>query len=161
MTNSNFDQTVRALEQGELPAWITDHARRYQETGGKEGHLWDSSVVGSEGMKTCLLLTTRGRKSGRTYTHPLLYGTDGPRYIIVGSKGGSDQQPNWYYNLVADPNVTVQVMADVFPARAVRAEGAERARLWEIMIETYPPYIDYQSRTTRELPVFALERIGG
>lgn len=161
MNNEDLDRAVRALEQGELPAWISEHARRYQETGGREGHMWDSSIVGSEGVKPCLLLTTRGRKSGRLYTHPLLYGVDGARYVIVASKGGSDQQPNWYYNLIDDPEVTVQVMSDVFPARAVRVDGAERARLWRIMVDIHPPYDEYQARTTRQIPIFALERTNG
>src|SRR5262249_4500055 len=87
-----------------------EHVQRYRETGGEEGHDW-------RGTQT-LLLTTRGRHSGEPRELPLIYGRSGDDYLIVASKGGSDQAPAWYLNLQADPDVEVQVWDDRFKARA-------------------------------------------
>ena len=107
------------------------------------------------------MLKTVGRKSGKGYIHPLLYGVDGEGYVIVGSKGGSDTHPQWYHNLVATPEVEVQVGPDIFKARALLAEGAEHQRLWQLMTTHYPAYRDYQARTSRVIPLFRLERLPG
>ena len=104
-------------------------------------------------------MTTIGRKSGLAYTHPLLYGEDGENFIIVGSKGGSDTHPAWYHNLMANPEVELQVGTEVFKAKATLVTGAERARIWDLITAVYPPYKDYQARTTREIPLFSLSRI--
>src|SRR6516164_801314 len=90
------------------------HVRRYRETGGEVGHLW------REGS-TILLLTTAGRKTGEKRTVPLIYAKDGDRYVIIASKGGAPEHPGWYQNIEKDPNVELQVQADVFPARARKA----------------------------------------
>lgn len=151
--------SARALDRGEVPAWIRAHLDAYRESGGREGHLWDSTAVGGNGPQPCLLLTTLGRRSGRTHTHPLLYGRDGEAYIIVGSKGGSDSHPAWYHNLLAQPLVELQVGGERFRARAELAVGAHRDRLWRIITTQFPPYADYQARTPREIPLFALTRL--
>jgi deazaflavin-dependent oxidoreductase (nitroreductase family) len=93
-------------------------------------------------------------------TMPLIYGTDGPRYVVIGSKGGAPQNPSWVFNLEADPHVEVQVLHDTFSAVASTAAGPERARLWEMMVGVYPPYRGYQERTAREIPVVVLTRKG-
>ncbi len=130
--------------------WQQEHMRRYLETGGRDGHIW-------EGVTT-LLLTTTGRRSGQTRTTPLIYGRDGDRYLIVASRGGAPTHPRWYENLVAHPEVQVQVMAERFRARARTATAAERPRLWKTMAAIWPPYDEYQARTTREIPLVILER---
>ena len=79
--------------------------------------------------------------------------------VIVASKGGSETQPQWYFNLLANPVITVQVKAEKFSARAILAEGATRDRLWKLMTEVHPAYLDYQAKTSRELPVFSLEKV--
>lgn len=158
MSANILDATVSALEQGETPDWIADHVRRYRETGGADGHLWDTTPVGGDGPRPCLLLTTLGRKSGLPYTHPLLYAEDSGRYVIVASKGGSDTQPHWYHNLTANPSVRVQVGAAEFEARARLVGDDDHARLWALVTTLYPPYLDYQSRTARRIPLFMLER---
>ncbi len=158
MPDNILDTTVAALDEGRLPDWISEHVRRYRETGGADGHLWDTTPVGGDGPRPCLLLTTRGRKSGREYTHPLLYAQDGEDYVIVASKGGSDEQPHWYFNLLAEPTVRVQVGPDEFAARARAANDAEYPRLWALVTAMYPPYKDYQARTTRRIPLFVLSR---
>ena len=133
-----------------LPAWIAEHLKKYQATNGADGHIWN-------GVPT-LLLTTTGRKSKQPIVLPLIYGKDGDRYVIVASRGGAPDHPGWYKNLVAQPAVRLQVAADKFAARASTAKGAERARLWSVMTKIWPAYDDYQSKTTREIPVVILER---
>jgi len=128
-----------------------EHVRRYRETGGEVGHIW------KEGS-TILLLTTKGRKSGKPRTTPLIYARDGDRYVIVASKGGAPKHPGWYENLARDPSVELQVEDEVFPARARVAEGDERERLWRKANEVWPHYEEYRRKTDREIPVVVLER---
>ena len=138
-----------AIRPGE-PGWQQAHVKRYQETDGADGHMW-------QGVPT-LLLTTTGRKSRKAYTTPLIYGQDGDCYMIVGSWGGSPKHPQWYLNLVAQPEIEVQVKAERFKARASTATGEEKARLWKIMSAIYPNYDVFQTRTKREIPLVIIER---
>jgi len=128
-----------------------EHVRRYRETDGAVGHIW------RRGAKT-LLLTTRGRKTGEPRTAPLIYENRPNGYVIVASNGGAQKHPGWYRNLLRDPHVEVQVEGDVFPAQARTATGEERAELWRLAAQQWPPYDDYQTRTGREIPVVVLER---
>ena len=108
----------------ELPDWIKNHLARYIATDGEDGYLWDASLGGGKGMVPTLLLTTIGRKSGRELTLPLIFGTSGPDYVVVASKGGSDVAPLWYTNLLADPRARIQVGPKVMNARGrVAAQG--------------------------------------
>lgn len=158
MSKVDVDQTVRDLEAGKTPAWIVEHLRIYRESGGAEGHLFDSTVGGGVGLVTSLLLTTVGRRSGEKRTSPLFYGSAGDAYVIIGSKGGADTQPNWYLNLRANPQAEVQVAREHFTVRARVATGTEREQLWEQMVQLYPPYREYQKKTKREIPVVVLEK---
>ncbi len=128
-----------------------EHVRRYRETSGKEGHDW------KRGSKI-LLLTTKGRTTGEPRTTPLIYETDGDRYVIVASQGGAPEHPGWYRNLVKEPEVELQVWDEVFPARARTAEGEERDRLWRLAAQQWPDYDEYVKRTDRQIPVVVLER---
>jgi deazaflavin-dependent oxidoreductase (nitroreductase family) len=128
-----------------------EHVNRYRETGGEVGHTW------RRGSKI-LLLTTKGRKSGEPRTTPLIYEQDGDRYVIVASKGGAPENPGWYENLQKDPNAELQVLDEVFPARARTAEGEERERLWQLVNQQWPDYDSYQTKTDRVIPVVVLER---
>lgn len=128
-----------------------EHVRRYLETDGEVGHDWRRGAP-------VLLLTTTTRKTGRAYTTPLIYGRDGDRYLVVASKGGSPDHPDWYKNLVANPNVQVQVKADRFTAQARTATPEEKARLWPQMAVIWPNYDDYQAKTRRDIPLVILER---
>jgi len=141
----------------QLPGWMRDHIRRYTESNGADGHMWDSTVAGGPGLIPTLLLTTTGRKSKRRQVLPLIYGKTRDGYAIVASKGGAPAHPAWYLNLSADPDVEVQVGPTKFQARARTASGTERAALWKQLAEIYPPYNDYQRRTQREIPVVVLE----
>jgi deazaflavin-dependent oxidoreductase (nitroreductase family) len=129
-----------------------EHVRRYIETDGEEGYIW------REGS-TILLLTTTGRKSGKELTMPLIFGEDGGSQVLVASRGGAPEHPGWYLNLEANPEVGVQVKGDTFRARARTAEGEERERLWTMMNQIWPHYDEYQTKTTRQIPVVVLDRI--
>lgn len=144
-----------------LPDWISSHVRTYLESGGTEGHLWDSTVVGGPGPLPCLLLVTKGRRSGKKITVPLIYGETGDgRYVIIASRGGTPTHPDWYLNLVADPRVKLQVGTERFEAVASTCDDADRESLWNMMAAIYPPYDAYQSMTERRIPVVVLKPEG-
>jgi deazaflavin-dependent oxidoreductase (nitroreductase family) len=103
-----------------------------------------------------LLLDHVGRKSGKRRTSPLLYLSDGDDVVIVASKGGSQKHPAWWLNLRDHPETTVQVGGERRRVRAGVASGGERERLWSRLVEMYNPYADYQTRTSREIPVVIL-----
>jgi deazaflavin-dependent oxidoreductase (nitroreductase family) len=140
-----------------LPSWITDHIMLYK-TDPAKAHLWDSSIGGGKGLIPTLLLTTKGRKTGREISIPLIYAPYGPAYVVIGSKGGAPEHPDWYKNLVVDPTCHIQVSTAGYTAKARTASGDERARLWAQLQEIYPPYDDYQRAAKgREIPVVVLE----
>ena len=126
------------------------HVRVYRQTGGERGFNWRGATV--------LLLTAKGRASGEERTTPLIFRTDGERWVLVASKGGAPDHPDWYKNLTREPQATIQVKDERIPVRARTAEGEERTRLWSLMTEMWPAYDEYQRRTGREIPVVVLER---
>ncbi|GLW66516.1 nitroreductase [Actinomadura rubrobrunea] len=128
-----------------------EHVKRYQETDGAEGHDWQGTTV--------LLLTTKGRRTGREHITPLIYQMNGDDYVVVASKGGAPDHPHWYLNLQANPEVQVQVKGDKFAARARTATAEEKPALWQKMVATWPDYDEYQRKTDREIPVVVLERV--
>ena len=130
--------------------WVGTHVRRYVDSDGKNGHQW-------RGVDT-LLLTTRGRSTGKLRRTALIYGKDGDRYLVVASNGGSKPHPDWYQNLAADPHVSVQVADDTFEALASTATARQKPRLWGLMVSIWPDYEQYQTKTEREIPVVILER---
>ena len=138
------------------PLWAKEHVERYRETAGAEGHIWTG--FDGKGNFPCLLLTTKGRVSGKAQTTPLIYGEDKGALIVIASQGGRPEHPKWYLNLQAHPDVEVQVKSDVFSAAAHTVVSAERGRLWEMMAEIYPPYNDYREKAInhREIPVVIL-----
>jgi len=143
-----------------LPQWMIDHVNLYTSSGGTEGHMYTLTPPGySEMTVPSLLLTTKGRKSGEKFIFPLFYGVTGNSYIIVASKGGAPAHPGWYRNLLANPEVEVQVGTKKLKARARTATGGERAQLWEKALKFWPPYADYQKKTEREIPVVVLEPV--
>jgi len=106
-----------------------------------------------------LLLNTTGAKSGQPRTNPVAYTTDGDDLVVIASKGGAPTHPDWYYNLKANPVVTVEVGGEQFPAQAVIAEGAERDRLFNQMAAAMPGFAAYQRNTDRKIPVVILTRV--
>jgi len=125
-----------------------DHVRKYEETGGKTGHDWNGT--------SCLILHAKGRKSGTIRKLPLIYGRDGKDYVIVASKGGAPEHPGWYLNLLAHPDVDIQVWGDVIPVRARTGTAADKARVWSTMTAQWPDYDGYQAKTKRDIPVVLL-----
>ena len=132
--------------------WVKSHIKGYVESDGKRGHQW-------RGWPT-LLLTVRGRKSGKLRRTALIYGRDGDNYLVVASNGGAAKHPLWYLNLSDNPEVVLQVGAEKLTARARTATPAEKPRLWKAMTKIYPTYDTYQAKTKREIPVVVLEPVG-
>jgi deazaflavin-dependent oxidoreductase (nitroreductase family) len=125
------------------------HQKLYEASGGRFGHRL--------GRVRTLLLRTTGRKSGQRRTAALLYHRDGERFVVVGSKGGSDAPPGWLLNLVADPNVEVQVGTRRCPARARVATSVEHQSLWPVMTRLWSDYERYQQQTSRRIPLVILD----
>jgi deazaflavin-dependent oxidoreductase (nitroreductase family) len=130
--------------------WVARHVRQYVRTGGRDGHR----RYGHD----CLLLTTRGRVTGRPRRTALFYWRDGDRYLVVASNGGVPAFPDWYLNLQADPQVVVQVGTEVFVADATTTTptAAEWPRLWSVVIAGLPRYTRYAEKAGRDLPVVVL-----
>ena len=122
-----------------------EHVRRYEETDGEVGYLWNGATI--------LVLTTTGRRSGEPRKFALIYDSRGDDLVVVASKGGAPDHPGWYENLLAHPDASVQVRGERFDVRARTAEGAEREELWRLMNRSWPNYDTYATRTDREIPV--------
>jgi deazaflavin-dependent oxidoreductase (nitroreductase family) len=128
-----------------------EHVERYEATDGEEGYIWRNGT-------TILLLHTRGRKSGKDVTSPLIFREYNGDYLIVASKGGAPEAPDWFLNLQQNPEVTVQIKGDKFTAKARTATAEEKPAMWAHMTEVWPDYDQYQKQTDREIPVVVLER---
>jgi deazaflavin-dependent oxidoreductase (nitroreductase family) len=105
-----------------------------------------------------LLLHSRGARSGRECVTPLMYSEDGERYVVLASRGGSAKNPDWYYNLIANPEVSIEVGTEVLDVTAAVTQGEERQRLFDRQAETYTQFAYYQGKTRRLIPVVVLER---
>ncbi len=127
-----------------------EHVKRYVATDGEEGHDWQGA--------SCLILTTKGRRTGEERHAPLIYGRHGEDFVVVASKGGAPANPSWYENLAADSRVRVQVRGERLDANARDATPEERPELWALMVREWPGYEEYQQRTDRQIPVVVLER---
>lgn len=128
-----------------------EHVRRYRETDGEVGGIWNGAA--------CCILTT-SRSSGAHRDTPLIYGRDGDSIVLVASAGGSPTDPWWYRDLVREPTVRVQVLADHWRAVARTASGAEKERLWSQMAAIWPDYDSYRHKTERDIPVVVLDPVG-
>jgi deazaflavin-dependent oxidoreductase (nitroreductase family) len=124
--------------------------KEFRENAGKVGGPFEG--------RTLLILHTIGAKSGQERINPVAYVTDGDRFVIIASKGGAPTNPDWYYNLVANPQVTVEVGVEQFTARASISTEPERTRLYSKMVEMMPGFAEYQKKTTRMIPVITLSR---
>jgi deazaflavin-dependent oxidoreductase (nitroreductase family) len=116
-------------------------------------------VTGGFEHAPLLLLTTVGARSGEARTTPVVYTTDGDRLVVIASMGGAPKHPAWYHNLVANPEVTVELPTETFTARAVVTSGEERARLYRAQADLMPNFDEYAAATDREIPVIVLERV--
>ena len=122
----------------------------FRANAGRVGGSWEG--------RDLLLLTTTGRKSGRPHTAPMVFTRDGERLLVYASKGGAPAHPDWYFNLVADPYVVVEVGPDRYDAIATPLEGEERDREFAAQVARNPVFGEYEQKTTRVIPVVALTR---
>ena len=132
--------------------WVREQVELYESSGGTEG-----TTLRDTGMPV-VIVTNQGHRTGGIRKTPLMRVKNGNNYVLVGSQGGAPKSPSWVFNLRADPNVEVRDEAEVFTMRVREvSDPNERARLWALAVEAYPPYEDYQNRTTRRIPVFVAE----
>jgi deazaflavin-dependent oxidoreductase (nitroreductase family) len=136
----------------ELPADMKEHNRKLIE---------EYRANKGMGDRPLLLLTTTGRRSGLPRTTPMMYIPDGDRLLVIASNAGAPSHTDWYRNLVADPDVTVEVGAETYPATAVVPRGRERDELFESVVAKYPFFAEHQAKVTRTIPVVVLERRSG
>lgn len=130
--------------------WNRQTIEAFHANGGKVGGIWEGRPL--------LLLTTTGAKSGQRRTNPVMYLRDGDRLLVFASKAGAPSSPDWYHNLVVHPEVTVEVGNETYEATATVLSGQERDRLYAKQAQLYPQFAEYQAKTTRQIPVIALER---
>ena len=132
--------------------WVANQVEVYERTNGAEG-----TTLRDTGLP-CIIVTNKGNKTGAIRKTPLMRVIDGNNYILVASRGGAPKHPVWYHNLKADPNVEIRDV-DVVQRMTVRevSDSNERNRLWDIAVEAFPPYKDYQGKTSRLIPVFVAE----
>lgn len=132
--------------------WNVKIIEEFRANEGKVGGMFEGA--------TLLLLTSTGRRSGRRHTTPLTYMADGKQLLVFASNAGADTDPAWYWNVLADPRVTVELGSQSFEATAIPLAGEERDRMYALQGELVPAYAEYQRQTTRVIPVVALYRDG-
>jgi deazaflavin-dependent oxidoreductase (nitroreductase family) len=134
--------------------WVREQVELYERTNGAEGNtLRDTGLP-------VIIVTHIGNKTGAIRKTPLMRVKDGANYVLVGSRGGAPEDPVWVYNLRADPLVELRDLAVVRKMRVREvADAAERERLWKAAVAAYPPYSEYQTRTTRVIPIFVAEPV--
>jgi deazaflavin-dependent oxidoreductase (nitroreductase family) len=132
----------------EFNDWNRKIIDEFRANGGKVGGMFDG--------KTLLLLHTKGAKSRQERINPVAYVRDGGRFVVIASKGGAPTNPDWYYNVVATPDLTVEVGTETLRVHATVAEEPERTRLYNKMVEMMPGFDDYRRKTTRKIPVLVL-----
>ena len=132
--------------------WVAKQVELYEGSGGTEGKtLLDTGLP-------VIIVTNTGRRTGAVRKTPLMRAVDGKNYILVASRGGAPNNPVWYYNLKAEPNVEIRDGAEVHSMRVREiSDAAEKQRLWDIAVAAYPPYQEYQDKTDRQIPVFIAE----
>jgi len=132
--------------------WVRNQVDQYERTAGREANtLLDTGWP-------VVIITTRGNKTGKIRKMALMRVEHDGEYALVASMGGAPKHPVWYFNLKADPDITLQDGAEPFPARVRELSGDERARWWDRAVAAYPPYAEYQERTERVIPVFLATR---
>jgi deazaflavin-dependent oxidoreductase (nitroreductase family) len=132
--------------------WVREQVETYEGSGGKEG-----TTLRDTGLPV-IIVTHRGNKTGAIRKTPLMRVKDGQNYVLVGSMGGAPTNPVWVYNLRANPAVEIRDLTVVQPMKVREVEDdAERARLWKLAVAAFPPYEEYQGKTTRRIPLFVAE----
>lgn len=152
MSNFNIERWNSEVQNwsGQVNDWNNKIIDEFRANEGKVGGIYEDAVL--------LLLTTTGARSGKRHTTPLGYLTDGDRLIVAASVLGADHHPAWYHNLVAHPTVTIELSSESFDATATVITGEERERLWAWATQQWPNLAEHQTRTTRQIPLVALQR---
>ncbi|GCE22977.1 nitroreductase family deazaflavin-dependent oxidoreductase [Dictyobacter kobayashii] len=145
------EQKSKTVRSSLIRTFMNLHVSLFRLTGGALG----GNLLG----RPALILTTVGRKSGKTRETPLTYIPDGDRYLLIASNGGSDQAPFWWRNLVANPEVKIEVGRRTIAAIAKTADTQERELLWPRIVAQAPNYASYQKKTSREIPVVVVTPI--
>ncbi len=125
----------------------------------EEFHANGGKVGGQFAGAPMILLNHQGAKSGKSYVTPLVYSKDGDRIVVIASKAGAPHNPSWYHNLVAHPEVTLEIGAERFKAKAVVTRGEERERLFNAQAQQMAVFNEYRKKTTRQIPVIVFERV--
>lgn len=135
-------------------AWVREQVELYERTNGAEG-----TTLKDSGLPV-IIVTHRGRQTGAIRKTPLMRAVDGDNYILVASMGGAPKNPSWYYNLKSSPEVEIRDKSVVTKMRVREVDDpTEKQRLWDIAVDAYPPYAEYQDRTDRVIPVFIAEPV--
>ena len=134
--------------------WVRDQVELYESSGGTQG-----TTLRDSGLPV-IIVTNTGNQTGAIRKTPLMRVKDGSNYVLVGSKGGAPQHPVWVHNLRANPEVEIRDQTEVSSMRVREVDdGAERERLWQIAVQAFAPYAEYQQRTKRTIPVFLAEPV--
>lgn len=155
------DESAAAIS-AERRDWAAEHRDRYLQSFGADGHIEDLTAVGGRSFATHCLIKYKGRRSGRTFITGLTYADIGGEVVLCASKGGADHHPNWYLNLVSEPQVDFQIATQAFRGTWREPEGKEREEVWSFFVDCHPFYQSYQNSTDRTLPLVmmkAVERI--
>jgi deazaflavin-dependent oxidoreductase (nitroreductase family) len=145
-----------AVIRAERRDWTTQHLATYLRSGGTRGHIVDTSSAGGHRLTTHCLIRCQGRRSGQLRVKPLIYGVIGGEVVIVASRGGADNHPEWYLNICESSTVDVQIGTQAFRATWREPRAAQRERVWDFVVGLYPPYAGYQASTDREIPLVLL-----
>jgi deazaflavin-dependent oxidoreductase (nitroreductase family) len=143
--------TIKEIQMSDLNNWNQATIAEFRAHAGK--------VSGRFAGRTLLLLHTIGAKSGQERVNPVAYVSDGDRLVIIASKGGAPNNPDWYYNILANPRVTVEVGTEQYQAVATVAPEPERTHLYGQMVAMMPGFAEYQRKTSRVIPVITLKRV--
>lgn len=139
--------------------WISEHRGLYLDSGGAKGHVMDITAVGGHSFTTHCLIKYKGRKSGKVFVTPLIYGDIGGEVVIVASKGGADHHPAWYLNITDIQHVEFQIATQAFRGTWREPKGDEREKVWKFMVDVFPAYANYQKSTTRKIPLVMMKAV--
>ncbi len=139
--------------------WISEHREMYLQSGGAQGHIMDITTVGGHSFTTHCLIKYTGRKSGKVFITPLIYGDISGEVVIVASKGGADHHPAWYLNIADSTEVEFQIGTQAFRATWREPQGEEYTKIWDFMVDVFPAYATYQASTSRKIPLVVMKAV--
>lgn len=152
------DETSATIREARKD-FMTEHREMYLQSGGARGHIMDITAVGGHRFTTHCMIKYTGRKSGKTFITPLIYGDIGGEVVICASKGGADEHPAWYLNIRENDHVEFQVATQAFRGTWREPQGAERDKVWAFMVDVFPSYAGYQASTDRQIPLVMMKAV--